>query len=162
MDSWKQYVLSLIICGLSCGIISQICSDTSGKMLVRMICGLILAVVLLGPLTKFDLDNLLCVPQMEISNADEFIQEGKLAAAEARAEHIKATVEAYILDKASMLGGEITAHVMLNEDMIPDFVEIHEAGKVSIHKQLESILTVDLGIPKEHQSWIWNQEERIS
>lgn len=83
-------------------------------------------------------------------------------AEEARAEYIKTSCEAYILDKAKDLGVEIRAIFSLNGDLIPETAEISGTGGIREQKRLQKILMMDLGIPKENQIWIWNQESNSS
>ena len=80
-------------------------------------------------------------------------------ASEKQIECIIDSCEAYILDKAKVLGGDITAEVSLNADLIPVFAVIH-AEDQSAKAQLQAILQEDLGIPMENQQWIWNQEDK--
>jgi len=60
------------------------------------------------------------------------------------------------------LGAEITAKVSLDEALTPVFVEIGSENALTIQNELQTILTTDLGIPKENQKWIWNQENNSS
>lgn len=162
MDGWKQYVFSLIICSLSCGIILQIISDPKRKALMHLVCGTVLAVSILRPLSRIDLEDSLRIPVLDQFSADYFLAEGKKTALKAREQNIKGYCEAYILEKAKALDAEITAHVSLDEDLIPIFVEINGVVGPNIQMQLQNILTTDLGIPKENQKWIWNQESNSS
>lgn len=158
MDAWKEYAFTLIVIALCCGILIQTVSDTKGKALVRLISGVVLAIVLLQPLEKRAFEEILQLPEFDESIAEFYIEEGRKTAIETKRAFIEAQSEAYILNKAKMLGGEITVQVFLDEDLVPDFAQIHEKGETSIQKHLEIILSTDLGIPKEHQKWIWKQD----
>lgn len=162
MTGWQQYVLSVIICILCNGIVSQITSDTKGNSIVSLASSIVLVIVILRPITQINIQDQLNILQRNELPADCYIADGEKKASETKAEYIKSATEAYILDKAKMLGGEITALVQLDDNMVPVSVEIGETGKTSIQMQMETILAVDLGIPKEHQRWIWNQEDNSS
>lgn len=155
----KEYGCTIILCALSCGIISEITSEIKGKNIIRFVCGILFAMVLLRPLTQINLTEMIQIPEIEDYDAECFIKEGKTMAAKTQQTYIKEACEAYILDKARILNGDIIAKIKLNEEMIPFSVEILEKGETSIQSQLETILANDLGIPKEHQTWIWNQAD---
>jgi hypothetical protein len=48
--------------------------------------------------------------------------------------------------------------IFLNEDLLPEFAELTGDVAPQVQAQLQRILTTDLGIPKENQKWIRNQE----
>lgn len=162
MGTWKQYVFSIVVCSLSCGILSQIISDTKRKALIHLISGAVLAISILRPLSRINPEDFRHVPDLDQFSADYYIAEGKQTSLEALERRIKDSCEAYILDKAKELGTEIIADISLNEDLIPVFVEISGEADPNVQTELQKILTTDLGIPKENQKWIWNQESNSS
>ena len=162
MDSWKQYLFSIIVCSITCGIVSQIAAVGKRKELLRLICGVILTITILSPLSRLDLGELLYIPQEAWDTADYYIAKGEDVAFQEQAQCIKAAFEAYILDKAKSLGAEVSAEISLDETLVPVFAEITGGSDQGLQKELENILTTDLGIPKENQKWIWNQESSSS
>lgn len=162
MDGWKQYLFSLIVCAFSCAVASQMISDPKRKALIRLISGTILTIAILRPLSQVSLEGLLLAPLLDQYAADLCIAAGEETAAEARAEYIKGSCEAYILDKAKALGAEITVQFLLEGNQVPVFAEIEGEFTPNVQMQLQNILTEDLGIPKENQKWIWNQESKSS
>lgn len=161
MDSWRQYIGLIIGCCLSCGIVTQLVSDTKGKDLMNLISGTILAISILNPLTKIHLDPFI-LPSLADQNPDSYIAEGKQTAYEAQVACIKSALEEYILDKAKMLGTDITVEISLDPNRIPVFASISGIEDPDIQWELERILTMDLGIPKENQKWTWNRENSSS
>lgn len=157
MDSWKQYIFSIVVCVFSCKIVSQIIFDPKRKALMHLVCGTVLAIFILRPLSNINLEDLLYFPLLDEGTAEHCITKGEKIAAEAQAEYIKASCEAYILDKAKRLGAEITAQVLLDENLIPQSADIEGSLDPDIQIQLQNILSDDLGIPKENQIWTWNQ-----
>ena len=162
MESWKSYLFSLVVCAFICGILSQIISDGKRKELLRLISGTVLAIVLLQPLSGINLEQLLQVPFQNLNAADTYIAEGEQIASEAQERIIEDICEAYILDKAKALGANIMVEISLDHDRIPVFAEMYGAAEADVQLQLQEILTTDLGIPKENQKWIWNQESSSS
>ena len=155
MDSWKQYFVSLLVCSLSCAVISQLISDKDKKALLRPVFGILLAIVILNPLHTIKWEAFFTVPELSgNAAADCYISEGEKAAMTARRRCIKDACEEYILDKAEALGAELTVDVSLNEELIPAFSVITGASDSAVQRELERILSADLGIPKENQQWI--------
>lgn len=159
MGSWKQYILTLIIWAFSCGIISQILSETKSKELIRLVCGIIMTILILRPLSGIDLESLLEIPFVDMTGAEAYVAEGEHAAFQQQERCISSACETYILDKARNLGAEICADVSLNEELLPVSAVIRGEVPQDIQTQLQEILTMDLGIPKENQQWIWNPEK---
>ena len=162
MFSWKQYMLSIVVCSVSCGILSRIVSDTAMKKVMHLICGTILTVSLIAPLSEVDLAEFLQIPTESWNEAEFYISEGKKAGQEVQERCITEACEEYILNKAKVFGADMTVDIALDASMAPYFAEITGAGDAAVQMQLQSILTMDLGIPKENQKWIWNQESSSS
>lgn len=162
MGNWKHYVLSVIVCALCCGMVSQILPDNKSKALIRLISGTILAIAVLHPLSDINLSTFLLESSLDFEAAEYWTAQGKEAAEIANEEYIMASCEAYILDKARRLGAEIHLHIILDENRIPSFAEIEGAVAPDVQIQLQNILSEDMGIPKENQTWTWNQENSHS
>ena len=162
MDSWRQYVFSVIVCALICGIVSQILSDTKQKSLIKLICGTFLTTLILSPISDINPDTSLILPDIRLNTAEQYIEAGKKNTSEAQNQRIKASCEAYIIKKAELLEADITANISLGENHIPVSAEIYGMPAPQIQSKLQNILTTDLGIPKEHQTWIRNPENNSS
>lgn len=162
MSDWKQYALSVILCALGCGIITNLTGDSRRKNILRLICGTVLGISILHPLTEIKISRF---PGMENDNQDaaaSYIAIGESTAREAREQYIKEAFEAYISSKAETLGASLTVEVLLDENMVPAFAELSGTGDASAQAQLAAILETDLQITKENQLWIWNQENNSS
>lgn len=155
---WKEYILSVIGCVLFSGIISQIALDLRYKKMIHMACSVLVTIVILGPLTSFKIKDALKF-EMEIYSPDIYLDIGKQTAQITREECIKSACESYIANKANGLGLEVTSEVFLNENLIPYFVRIYGQADADAEHCLKELLEKDLGITKENQVWIWNQEK---
>lgn len=162
MGSWKTYLFSLVACAFNCGILSQILSDGKRKELIRLISGTVMASILLQPLSGKNLKDFLHVSFPNLKDADTYIAEGKQIASEEQERIIEEICEAYILDKAKTMGANITVQISLDHDRLPAFAAMYGEVAPDVELQLQKILTTDLGIPKENQKWIWNQESSSS
>lgn len=162
MDSWKQYVFTVILCTCICRILTLMVSDTRQKALVQLICGIFVGTTMLYPFSRLRPEQLLTFSQRDRYSAQRWISQGENLAKETRAESIKASCETYILNKAELLGAALEVEIFLNEDLIPEFAEISTDCSSDVRSKLQDILAADLGILKENQTWIWNQENRGS
>lgn len=154
MQQLGQYVVSLTAAALICGILLSLFRDGPVRLIVRLVCGVFLTVTALSPLTD------LSIPDVSAFVSD-YRAEGEANAALgenlARAEtqkRIRQQLEAYILDKATLMGAEITADISLNDEGYPEAVCLSGEVTDAVRQQLQEMITNDLGIPKENQQWI--------
>lgn len=159
---WEQYLLSILICTLTCGIISQILMDTKRKKLVRMICGIVIGIAIFYPLTKVNLEKYMYFPDADWKDSDFYISAGEKLSLTEQEKCIKTYCETYILDKAKELDAEIAVEIVLNEEKLPCFAQIQYGTDSKIQNELQRILETELGISKENQKWIRNQENSSS
>lgn len=148
-----EYIFRLTCCALLCNIVLSFLHDGTIKSLIRMITGIFLTITAIYPLMDFS------IPDLDSFDENYFLQGQSAAivgedyAQNSRREIIKSSLEAYILDKASMLGCDIAVQIELDEEGCPDGVTFSGAVTPDIRKKLESIITEDLGIAKEDQQW---------
>ena len=156
MADWKNYVFSVVVVSVSCGIVMQIIADTGKKELVRLICGVMISGVILRPMMNTRARNMLKWQNFDDNSTAQHIDAGELAAENMRRQYITEACEAYVLNKAESLGGEITPTILLDEACMPAYAEIQGDVEAGIQEELECILYLDLGIPKENQQWSGN------
>lgn len=155
---WKEYVLSMIGCVLLCSIIGHLASELRHKRLIHMVSGTFLALAVLGPLSSVEIPDSINF-EIESISPDSYVDIGKQAAWEAQEQCIKESLQSYISSKASEFGVTVTSEIHLNEMMEPCFVRIYSQANLERQHELEVLLEEDLGITKENQVWIWNQEK---
>ena len=162
MAVWKQYAMSVILCALCCGILMNLITDARRKRIIQSICGTVLAISVLSPLSNIQIDRFLRQNITAADSAERFISIGKQSAIEARHQYIKDTCEAYISNRASAMDTALSVYISLDENMIPAFAQLHGDYTHNAQQELESILETELGITKENQVWIWNQKSNSS
>lgn len=156
MDSIKDYLVSVIaaviITGIALSIVGK--KGTVGS-LIKLLSGLFLIITLISPWTKLDLTNITEYFSDYSTQASAVTAQGEAVAKRELTSIIKDQVEAYILDKASSLGLDIMIQVTLSETNPPAPESVSIQGTVAPYakKQLEQILSNDLGIAKENQHW---------
>lgn len=159
MGSWKESVFSILVVSVSVSVLLQVIPDTGGKELLHILCGVLLTVVILGPITEFPLEDFLNFQQYVPESPDALLDAGRETADAAKRQYITDRLESYILDKAKAMGAEILPEVCVDEACMPVYAEIHGEIAPQIQKTLEQILIGDLGITKENQRWTGNPEE---
>ena len=144
MDGIKTYLLGVMGAAVICGIVIRMIGEkgTQGAM-TKLIAGLFLAFTVIRPVANIRLDGL-----------SDFTA-AYSAAGDALAASIKAQTEAYILDKAAALQVELEVDVTLSDGDIPTPSAVLLSGKVSPYAKarLQKMITDDLGIDKERQTW---------
>lgn len=156
MEALRQYILSVTAAAILCGIVKSLCSGASFEKGIHMLCGLVLAVTVLTPVLRIDLDQL-------IGKFTASYSQDALAVTTFGAESyqnslsalIKQKSEAYILDKAAQLNAPVDVSIEISAEDLPLPVFAHIQGDISPYAkhQLSQILEHDLGIPKENQKW---------
>lgn len=148
MEALAEYLLGVIAASLICGIVSSLCPSA----LMKFLCGVFLAVTVLSPLKKVDVETYFSRHLLPMEQA-EFLTGRAEEEADAAWRHgIKEALEAYILDKAP----DLKVTVKLSEGELPVPVEITLQGNLSPAQReaLANTVTEDLGIPEEAQHWI--------
>ena len=157
MQAMGWYILSAGLAALLVSIVKSFSDSKSGTgILIRMICGLFMAFVLIKPLKNLDLDRFVNFTEVYAGDATAAVNYGRELASDWNREHIKAEAEAYILDKAQSLGCDIQVQITVSDDETPIPVSVVITGTVEPHirRELEAIIENDLGIHKEQQQWI--------
>lgn len=139
--------------------VSIICSFTGEKdsvgILIRMVCGLFLAVVTIRPVANLNYGWLEGFADGFDEMANHATAAGISMADDARREIITEETEAYILDIASSYGLQLQVRITLSEgDLpVPEAVCISGIASPTQKAQLQNAIANDLNIPKERQLW---------
>lgn len=154
MPQIRQYILSVIVAAVLCGVLENLCAGKTTASVMKLICGIFLTFVVISPLREAELDDLSAIPFDFLEAGQLAAAEGKNMAMESYRGIIKDRTEAYILDKAEALGADITVEVMLDGNAVP--VRVRISGTVSpfAENALKACLEEDLGIAKEAQEWV--------
>ena len=157
LSGLQEYILTVGIAALIVGILTGLLDEKSSiGVIVRMICGLFLAVTVIKPVVNLNLEAALAY-------LDTFDTSGAGAAAygdslreEALRERIKQETEAYILDKAGLYQLDLIVEVTVadGDPPIPEAVRIKGNASVYARGKMREIMETELGIPKERQQWI--------
>lgn len=157
MEGIREYLISVTAAALLCGILRSLTGEKGSTAgLMRLLCGIFLALTVIRPVKELTLKNFSLLPANLINDAQDVSNEGVDYARQAKARLIKERCEAYILDKARELGAEIRVDIAVSRDNDPVPVSCVITGDLSPYarNQLRTALEKDLGIPEEDQQWI--------
>lgn len=156
MVAVKAYLLSVCGASLLCAAAHKFLGQKGGAAGAgKMITGLFLALTVLKPLSSVDIGMLQDFSFSIDADADQAVQRGEEESKKMMAQIIKNRTAAYILQKAEALRVEITAEVILSNDVVPIPQKVYLSGSVAPYakKRLQTVIEQDLGIAKENQIW---------
>lgn len=155
MPRLGSYVLSVISAAIIVAIISSFFDGKSGTAgIIKLVSGLFLTFVVISPLTKLDFSDVNAYLEQFALEGEESAAVGENLAHEAEADIINSRVQAYILDKADLLGAQLDVEVVLDRNNIPVSVKLEGDISPYAKAQMAETITEDLGISKEQQLWI--------
>lgn len=156
MEMLRSYVLSVVCAALVCGVLADLSEKTGFAKPLRLVCSIFMAYTLVSPLIR------LRFPGWEVRN-NCYWADAKSAAARGENLHalsiaaiIRQETEAYILKEAKSIGANLEVKVELStgDPPVPAAVTLQGDFDASVEVQLGRLLADELGIPKEHQTWI--------
>ncbi len=157
MGGISQYLLSVVAAATVSGIaVSLFGKKGLCASVVKLIAGLYLVMTVISPWTKLRFDNISSYLTDMQSDAAMIVDDGEQMAADAAAAIIKEQVEAYILDKAHSMDLDIELEVTFADEdpLVPSAITIWGAASPYARQQLQKMISEDIGIPKEKQSWM--------
>ena len=152
------------LCGLSlfCGIALGIMPEGGVKKAASIACTVVLIMTVLLPLGALDLSEY----SLELAKYREMGEQLEEKGSEARDSMSRTVIEreceAYIMDKAEVLGIELTAVKVRafwsSEGVwVPESAEIRSACTESERKRLSDVIFAELGIAADDQEWSGNE-----
>ena len=153
MQQLGQYVVTLTTLAIVCGIVLSFFRDGTIRKILKILCGIVLITAALRPLPGLSFSKMDISFEPDKLSADALTAEGKALADNAKEGYIQQHLEAYILDKASALGADITPVIRLDESCIPIEVTVQGAYTGEARQAIAALITNDLGVPEEDQKW---------
>ena len=156
MEEIKAYILSVTAVSLICGILNSL-AGKSGTVssVTRLLSGLCLALAVIQPAMNFSLADLEGYMGTIDTDAMSAVWHGENMAHAELQSIIKAKTEAYILDKANILGVDLEVEVIMSDATppLPEGAILTGAISPYTKAQLETYLEKELGLPREVQQW---------
>ena len=156
MDGIREYLISVTAAALLCGILKSLVGEKGNSAaLVRLICGIFLALTVIRPLKELNLQDFSLLPTGLLEEARLTSGEGEEYTRQAKEDLIIQQCEAYILDKAQTLEASIQVEIQISQEGEPIPAGSIITGNLSPYarNQLSKTLEEDLGIPQEDQKW---------
>ena len=157
MEALRDYVIHLSATALICAVILHLNRGSGAvKMMIKMLCGIVIAYSLIQPLKQLDVSGFRKFLLSFHEDAERAVQWGENSSAEVWAESISQGAEAYILEKAKAMNVDLVVEVDLSDDEIPIPAAVSLIGNVAPYARtvLSDTISKDLNISKEKQTWI--------
>lgn len=156
MEAIGEYLIGVTAAALLCALVGKLSVSGMSGAVIRMICGVFMAMAVVAPWATLRLDAPLELVTNVQSDAEAIVSQGENSAREAMAGIISGQVRTYILDKADAMGLDLEVSVELTDADLPVPVAVTLKGEISpYHKGvLGDAIRDDLGIGKEAQTWI--------
>ena len=157
METFHQYIISVVAVCVSCGIIRRLIGDKSASAsVIHTLCGVILTITIISPVLKINILDFNNFIHGVINDADLLTQSGANYEAKELRDIISSKLSAYVFEKADLYDCNISAvEVVLSEEQIPIPVALQIFGRFSPFERskLSEMIESNLGIPKENQQW---------
>ena len=152
-------MLSVICAALVCGILTDMSAKTSFEKLIRLLCSVFLAVTVVYPLIRYRFPGWNADMSIFQPGGEDAVAQGEKIYFQSIASIIRTETEAYILKEAKSIGADLTVAVELDagNPPAPESVTIRGNFEASVETTLSQLIADELGIPKEHQTWIRQQ-----
>ena len=152
-------MLSVICAALVCGILTDMSAKTSFEKLIRLLCSVFLAVTVVYPLIRYRFPEWNADMSIFQPGGEDAVAQGEKIYFQSIASIIRTETEAYILKEAKSIGADLTVAVELDagNPPAPESVTIRGNFEASVETTLSQLIADELGIPKEHQTWIRQQ-----
>lgn len=155
MNAVRQYILSVIVGGMICGIVHNLSEKlTTSQSAIRTLANTIFLIILISPITGFNIPEIFEYSDSFANEAGQYVSEGEAAANYAAGQIIKERSQSYILDKAATLNVAIDVEVILNDKQLePQAVILTGSVSPYVKQQLEYFIKSQLGISGEYLQW---------
>lgn len=156
MEWLQTYIMSVIaaavLCAVSLGLAGR---SGAGASVLRLVCGVIMAAVILKPLGTVPLPDLSVYFEDLEAQAQAAVSLGTEKTYEELSASIRQQTRTYIQNKAIELGAELEITVELDDGQVPVPVSVTLSGTISptAKAALSELLCDELGIGKEDQIW---------
>lgn len=151
----KSYLTSIVAVCMIAVPAAALVPHPAMKRMVKLMGGLLLLLVVLRPLLRFDMQEL--GQKLKSIRADYQLDTDFLQSEMERqlGDYIKTATEAYVVREAEKLGALVQAEVLLSQGSNPQPVAVRLIGSLT-PQQLETLteqIAADLGVEKEEVVW---------
>ncbi len=164
MEAVRGIILSVVCAALICGILTDLSAKTGFSKLIRLSCSIFLAFTMIAPILRLRFPKWEAQKNQYLAEAQDAALAGENIRLRSVAGIIRQEAEAYILKEAKSIGANLEVEVELDsgDPPAPAAVTVRGDFDESAETQLSRLLEDELGIPKEHQTWIRQQSHSSS
>lgn len=161
MEFMRNWILSVTVSAMIVAVAESMMPPGTVKKVAKLTGGLVLMLGILQPIVRMDYEELFLAANGFPSISVEEQETPKTGNEEIIKSIIEEELSAYVLDKAKKLGCscEVEFRCVPGESgtPIPEAVVVRGLLAESQRRAMEALLAEDLGIPKDHQTYI-NEE----
>lgn len=161
MEFMRNWILSVTISAMIVAVAESMMPPGTVKKVARLTGGLVLMLGILQPILRMDYEDLFLAANGFPSVSLEEQETSKTGNEEILKSIIEEELSAYVLDKAKNMGCscEVEFRCVPGEGgtPVPEAVMVRGLLNAAQRRTMEALLTGDLGIPKDHQTYI-NEE----
>lgn len=154
-EVFHDWIWGLTAAAIVTALAGSLCEKGAVSRVLRLSCGLLLLVTLLGPFRSLDWEEYAGAIRRSRETADELTGELQERNQTLERLYIEEECSAYILGEARKLGLEGYAEVRtrwMDEAFVPWEVTL-SFGNQAEEKSLSALIQAELGIPGERQYW---------
>lgn len=155
MEGVGAYILSVTAGAIFCGIMMSLTGKINTAGTIRLLTGLIMALILIRPVFQIELRGLERYWRSFGDEADRLVEQGRQHSRSAMAEQVMDSVEARIRSHGTELGLNIEVSVSVNDEDLPVPTCVSITGNASPHEResLTMWITENLGLGEEDVHW---------
>ena len=154
MDNLRQYIVSIVaVAAISAILLRLVGNKSQSYKLLKLMCGIVMVLAVVAPWMEISVDAYIDYFDSIGVDALSIRETGEGFAEDALRQGIKEQTEAYILDKAALLGADIHVSVTCDTSLRPVSVRIRGNASPYVKRRLQEILCSDIGISEENQTW---------
>ena len=156
MNSLRADVISVIAVATICALAQKFIGDKGTiASILKLMTGIAMTLAVLSPITDLDFTGVDGFTNQYVYDAQHAVEEGKQITKETLCNIITQQTEAYILDKATKLGADLSVKITVSDEDIPRPQTVTIQGAISPYARrvLQSTIETDLGISREYQEW---------
>lgn len=158
-DIIRQWVLGLAGAALFCAVMTELTPKGTVKNVVKVLCGMVMALALVSPLLKADVGTYALNMAKYRENALAVSGQGKEISDRLSRTIIEDECRTYILDKAASLGAQLSdAAVTLKWSSEGLWYPVGCTLTGQYDAALEKAISAELGIAPEAQEWVSDED----
>ena len=156
-DIFSQWLHAVIYTGIVCSIALMLSPDGRVKNALKILCAVAMCAAIVSPLSELDFDAYSKAMARCRLDAEQYADQGEQYSKNLNRTIIEDECRAYILDKASALGLDITVSVTAEWSTdgywYPHEVRIVSEADENQRGKLSDCIQTQLGISVENQDW---------